>query len=916
MFMRGLKKGLRQERMVVTVERRVKRGAWSSWILAVRGFVGVACVASFVVLLLGGGVVQAAVPSSIGAQSQEEPSQTPSSTRPYYACPRSKLRPDEITCDGVIVPRAYRRAQRLRYASGIGGTQGGFQPDGGHGTSGTGFDPADLQRAYNLPSATAGSGQTVAVVIVGDNPDAESDLATYRATYGQSPCTTANGCFKKVNRLGEQRNYPPPAGSNWAVEGASDIEMVSAICPNCHIILVEAPGPEADSTLATAENTAAALGANEITNSWSHALKAEDLGYEGAFNHPGVMITVAGGDRGYTSQEWPAESPHVLAVGGTSLFEAPNARGFEEFAWSLGGSTCAQNEPKPSWQTDTGCAYRTTSDISAVADWKNSPVSIYDAYEGNAFGEIGWASWGGTSASSPIIAATYALTNAYTRSFGPQAIWQYAKEGGSLNDIISGKNSEGGCTVTYLCWAVPGFDGPTGWGTPWGAPVVKPPPTVATFAASEVGQRTAKLNGSVNPNGLDTHYYFEYGTTTSYGGVIPASPGMDLGAGVGSIPTWNNVSGLAPGVTYHFRVVASSSAGTVAGGDQVFTTLVEPNVFFADANHGNTMTDRWYSSTSGWLQTIFEGDEIGKGSSPGGVVIGGEANVFFGDATKGGTLTDRWGYNPTLGWSQTNFGGDEVAKGTSPTAVLVENNANVFFADASKGSTITDRWYNQTLGWSQTNFGGDTVAGGTSPSAVMVGNEANVFFVDASKGNTLTDRWYSPTLGWSQTNFGGDEVAKGTSPTAVLVENNINVFFVDASKGNTLTDRWYSPTLGWSQTNFGGDEVAKGTSPTAVLVENNANVFFADASKGSTITDRWYNQTLGWSQTNFGGDTVAGGTSPSAVMVGNEANVFFVDASKGNTLTDRWYSPTLGWSQTNFGGDTVAAGSSPDALGV
>jgi uncharacterized protein YbdZ (MbtH family) len=408
-----------------------------------------------------------------GVQAQEEPSQTPSRTKPYYACPRSKSRPDVITCDGVIVPRAYRRAQRLRFLSGVGDTEGGLQPDGGHGKGATGFDPADLQRAYNLPSATAGSGQTVGVVIVGDNPDAESDLATYRAGYGLSPCTTANGCFKKVNRFGEQRAYPAPAGGNWAVEGASDIELVSAICPNCHIILVEAPGPEEDSTLATAEDTAVALGANEITNSWSHALKAEDLGYEEAFNHPGVLITVAGGDRGYTSQEWPSESPHVMAVGGTSLFEAPDARGFEEFAWSLGGSTCAQNEPKPSWQTDTGCAYRTTSDISAVADWKNSPVSIYDAYEHNAFGEIGWESWGGTSASSPIIAATYALTNAYTRSLGPQAIWQYAKEGGSLNDIVSGKNSEGGCTVTYLCWAGPGYDGPTGWGTPWGAPTVR-----------------------------------------------------------------------------------------------------------------------------------------------------------------------------------------------------------------------------------------------------------------------------------------------------------------------------------------------------------------------------------------------------------------------------------------------------------
>ena len=455
-------------------------------------------------------------------------------------------------------------------------------------------------------------------------------------------------------------------------------------------------------------------------------------------------------------------------------------------------------------------------------------------------------------------------------------------------------------------------------GEVFGGPVAfttQPPPVVSTGSASGVQQSQAQLNGNVNPEGLGTYYHFVYGTTTSYG--LSTTEGY-AGAGTSGVPVGVTATGLEPGTTYHYRIVASSSAGTSEGEDETFTTRVEPNVFFADAKHGDTMTDRW-ENPSGWLQTSFEGDEIAKGSSPFALMVNGEANIFFIDGSHGNTLTDRWNSVALGSWTQTILLGDEIAKGTAPSAIMVGHEPNVFFVDASKGNTLTDRWFNPSLGWTQTNFGGNEIAKGTSPSAVMVGNEANIFFVDASKGNTLTDRWYNPTLGWSQTNFGGDEVAKGTSPSAMMVNGEANVFFVDASKGNTLTDRWDSVALGgWTQTNLGGDEVAKSTSPSALMVNGEANVFFVDASKGNTLTDRWDSVALGgWTQTNLGGDEVAKSTSPSALMYGPEANIFFVDASKGNTLTDRWDSVALGgWTQTNLGGDEVAGESSPSALGV
>jgi hypothetical protein len=144
-------------------------------------------------------------------------------------------------------------------------------------TAPAGYGPADLQSAYALPSASGGSGQTVAIVDAFDDPTAESDLGSYRSYYGLPPCTTANGCFRKVNETGGTLP-PPPPNPDWGLEISLDLDMVSAVCPNCHILLVEA-NTNLDSDLYTAEDTAAALGANAISNSWGGSeYKGRDRG--------------------------------------------------------------------------------------------------------------------------------------------------------------------------------------------------------------------------------------------------------------------------------------------------------------------------------------------------------------------------------------------------------------------------------------------------------------------------------------------------------------------------------------------------------------------------------------------------------------------------------------------------------------
>jgi len=327
-----------------------------------------------------------------------------------------------------------------------------------------GYGPSDLQSAYALPSGTAGAGQTVAIVDAYDDKTAEADLATYRSTYGLPACTTAGGCFKKVNQSGVQGSYPSN-NQGWGLEISLDLDMVSAACPQCHILLVEA-NSNSNANLYAAEDTAARLGANAISNSYGGAESSSDTTSNVHFNHPGIAITVSSGDGGY-GVEYPAASPYVTAVGGTTLTRASNARGWSETAWSGAGSGCSASEPKPSWQTDSGCSRRTVADVSADAD-PNSGVNVYDSncnrlnqLIGNCFS--GWGVVGGTSASSPLIASVYALAgNASSVTYGS---FPYA-HATALNDVLSGNN--GSCSPAYLCTAGTGFDGPTGLGTPNG----------------------------------------------------------------------------------------------------------------------------------------------------------------------------------------------------------------------------------------------------------------------------------------------------------------------------------------------------------------------------------------------------------------------------------------------------------------
>ncbi len=305
---------------------------------------------------------------------------------------------------------------------------------------------------------TGGAGQTVALVDAFDNPNAEADLAVYRRTFGLPACTTASGCFRKVNQRGAAAPLPAP-DAGWGVEVALDLQTVSAACPKCHLLLVESDD-DSLASLAAGVDTAVRLGATEVSNSYgTDEFNGMDA-FQASYTHPGVPITVSSGDLGFTTAQFPAVLTSVIAVGGTSLVRAHNTRGWSESAWAGAGSGCSAWIDKPSWQHDAHCQLRTVSDLSAVAD-PATGLAVYNTY--GLGPDTGWIVVGGTSASSPFVAGVLALAGNGRRINNASSLYAHHR---SLFDVTGGSN--GFCGGDYLCTGRPGYDAPTGWGTPDG----------------------------------------------------------------------------------------------------------------------------------------------------------------------------------------------------------------------------------------------------------------------------------------------------------------------------------------------------------------------------------------------------------------------------------------------------------------
>lgn len=324
----------------------------------------------------------------------------------------------------------------------------------------TALTPGQLQDAYNLVG-TASGGKTIAIVDAYGYPNLERDLAVYRKQFGLPECSTANGCLTIRNQAGGTKL--PRFDLGWAQEQALDVDAVSAACPDCRIAVFQASA-QSLTALGTAVQTAAQVpGVVAISNSYAF-YDAPDSTYGKYFNHPGIAVTASAGDWGYNGAYYPASSSYVVGVGGTSLVQAPNARGWNETAWTGTGSGCSSLNTAlpPASAFNTGCAGRAMNDVSAVSDPSNGGLAVY--YPTSA-AKSAWSQLGGTSEASPIIASAFTLSG-NTGSTSTPANWIPYSNTSSLFDVATGSN--GTCSPAQWCTARAGWDGPTGLGTPDG----------------------------------------------------------------------------------------------------------------------------------------------------------------------------------------------------------------------------------------------------------------------------------------------------------------------------------------------------------------------------------------------------------------------------------------------------------------
>jgi hypothetical protein len=512
-----------------------------------------------------------------------------SNVRDYKrACPVAK--PGQMACMVLERTNVKQRAQRT------------LAPDAA--PVGDGYGPSNLQSAYDLPSSTAGSGKTVAVVDAYNDPNAASDLATYRSDWGLPAC--GSGCFSVVNQNGQTSPLPANAGSNgWDVEESLDVDMASAICPLCHIILVEASSATT-ANLGTAVNSAVALGADYVSNSYGGSESSSDPTYDtDYYNHPGVAVTASAGDSGY-GVSYPAASRYVTSVGGTSLSTASNSRGWTETVWgsSAGGegtgSGCSADDAKPTWQTDTGCSRRTDNDVAAVAD-PNTGLAVYDTYS-----QGGWLEVGGTSASSPIIASVFALAGTPASGTYPSS-YIYAHTS-NLFDVTSG--ADGSCSPSYLCTAGTGYDGPTGWGTPNG---------VTAFTSGSTTGNTVTVTNPGNQTGtVGTPISLQMSATDSQSGQTFTWSATGLPAGL-SISSSGLISGTPTTAnTYNVTVTAKDTTGATGSASFTWTISSSGGGCTAAQLFGNpgfeTGSITPWSSTAGVLADTAEGVPAHSGS--------------------------------------------------------------------------------------------------------------------------------------------------------------------------------------------------------------------------------------------------------------------------------------------------------------
>jgi hypothetical protein len=719
-------------------------------------------------VLAGAGAVAPASANSTVANSTVANS-TPSGCPPPAA--------GQVTCAALITPggKAVSRAAMAAAA-----------------TLPPGFGPTDLRFAYGLEysALSGGVGQTVAVVTAYDDPSAETDMGTYRSEYGLPACT--NGCFSKLDQNGGTSYPSGTAPAGWTLAAAQALDTISAICPNCHITLVEANSTQI-TDLGTAENTAAGQ-AKFVTNTWftpeatyGTSEPADDTTY---FDHPGVAITAPDGNGAGYATYYPAASPDVIAVGGTTLTRTTaTARGWAETTWNGTGSGCSPYETaKPSWQTDTGCTSRMLNDVSAVADPSNSPVAFYDSVSG------GWVTSGGNNVAATIIAADYALAGTPVAGTNP-ASYAYA-HATTFNDITTG--SDGTCSgPAYYCTAGTGYDGPTGLGIPASAIALGATAPAESLPAGPVAYNPA--------NGDQTFYAFGSNGTAFQDSLSPSS-----GA-------WSGFANLGGDVAARPAAVFDPASGNLE--------------VYARQSSGTVYEDFWKSASgtwSGWENLSGSATE----GNPAAIYnpLSGSLQVFE-TGTTGTVFEESW--TSSAGWSGwQNMGG---GLGSGPDVVFdPANNSLALLGSGTNGTVWLDSW-TSAAGWSGwQNLGGDLSG---TPSAVYNPLDGALEVYGQGPSGFVNEKYQLPGGAWSGWESLSGSATEG-SPAVVYdpLSGSLRVF--ETGTTGTVFEESWSPSGGWSGWQNLGATLSGGPDAVYDLASGSLEVYGIGTS-GAIFENTW-----------------------------------------------------------------------------
>jgi hypothetical protein len=632
-------------------------------------------------------------------------------------------------------------------------TTPGVAGDATAATAPAGYGPLDLRYAYATESSslTGGVGQTVAVVTAYDDATAETDMGTYRSEYHIRPCASTGGCFTKVDENGGT-NYPPAGAAGWSLATAQALDMISAICPNCHILLVEAD-TTAITDLGQAENEAVTLGAKFVTNTFFTAEAtygtSEPTYDTDYFDHPGVAITAPDGNGAGYGVSYPAASPDVIAVGGTTLTRASGTvRGWTETTWSGTGSGCSAYEAKPSWQADTGCTSRMLNDVSAVADPVDSPIAFYDTSSGD------WVEGGGDNVAAAIIAAMLALGGAPAAGSSPAA-YLYAHPG-LFNDITTGSNGTCAPSPAYFCTAGTGYDGPTGLGTPAGALGAQAP--ASTLPSSPVNFDPATGNIEVY--------------------AVSSSRALEQDA-------WNSATGWAGWAGWK-----SLGGSTLAGRPAAIFDPASGNLeVYARETSGALVEDYWVPGT-GWSGLVSMGSDKFQGNPVAVYDPDRGALEVYATGTTGTVFEDSW--TTAGGWTGWQNRGGELAGGPAAAFDPASGNLELYGA-GTNGALEQDVWKPGT-GWTGWLDQGGSGVTGTPAVAYNPLDDGVAVFVDESS-RMYEDSW-THAGGWTGLQSLGAGTFTGPGAAYNPVSGGLQVYGVGGT-GTVFGDSW-TPTAGWT----------------------------------------------------------------------------------------------------------------------